>query len=323
VAGPDRWQEFLANLVSLLPAGTAAVRVDGPGQLRRLVAGKLAAAVRAAGLPVTVSDGPSSGRPGGPGGRDWDAVIWVRSERGGHTRQGDGEQTATIVADLHDPDWPVIRHVASPLASGGRWYVAETRAFFAPRAATWDSRFGDDMPAYAAAIAAARLAPGAVVLDIGAGTGRALPPLRQAVGPDGTVIAIDLTPEMLRHARTVGRAGYAALVVADARRLPFAAAAADAVFAAGLINHLPDPEAGLRQLARVTRPGGQLVLFHPTGRAALAARHGRTLDPGEPLAAGPLQRLTSATGWRLTAYDDGEQRFLAIATRQLGGPARP
>ncbi|MBV9794506.1 MAG: methyltransferase domain-containing protein [Actinobacteria bacterium] len=179
------------------------------------------------------------------------------------------------------------------------------------------------MPAYAAAIAAARLAPGAVVLDIGAGTGRALPPLRQAVGPDGTVIAIDLTPEMLRHARTVGRAGYAALVVADARRLPFAAAAADAVFAAGLINHLPDPEAGLRQLARVTRPGGQLVLFHPTGRAALAARHGRTLDPGEPLAAGPLQRLTSATGWRLTAYDDGEQRFLAIATRQLGGPARP
>jgi SAM-dependent methyltransferase len=51
------------------------------------------------------------------------------------------------------------------------------------------------------------------------------------------------------------------------------------VCAAGLIMHMPDTEAGLRQLVRVTRPGGLLILFHPSGRAALAARHGRTLEP--------------------------------------------
>jgi ubiquinone/menaquinone biosynthesis C-methylase UbiE len=102
------------------------------------------------------------------------------------------------------------------------------------------------------------------------GTGRALPSLRQAAGPHGTVIAADLTPEMLRHARARSGAANAVLIWGDARQLPLASGSADAVFAAGLVNHMPDPEAGLRELARVTRPGGLLIVFHPSGRPALA-----------------------------------------------------
>jgi SAM-dependent methyltransferase len=195
-------------------------------------------------------------------------------------------------------------------------YLAETRAFFAVRAATWDAKFGDDMPAYAAAVAEAGIPRGGAVVDVGCGTGRALPALRQAVGPRGTVIAIDVTPEMLHEARCHGRAAHAALVLADARRLPLADAAADAVFAAGLVSHLPDTEAGLRELARVTRSGGLLVLFHPSGRAALAARHGRTLSPDDTLAEGPLRRSTWATGWELTVRDDAAERFFALAVRR-------
>src|SRR5690242_17741167 len=72
-----------------------------------------------------------------------------------------------------------------------------TRAFFASRAAGWDVRFGDDLPAYAAAVAESELPRGGVVVDLGCGTGRALPALRAAVGPAGTVLALDATPEML------------------------------------------------------------------------------------------------------------------------------
>ncbi|MFZ2045652.1 MAG: hypothetical protein WAV12_16795, partial [Trebonia sp.] len=62
-----------------------------------------------------------------------------------------------------------------------------------------------------------------------------------------------------------------------------------------------------------------LVLFHPSGRAALATRHGRTLTQDEPLSAGPLTRLTLATGWRLAAYDDAADHFFALAIRSYRG----
>jgi SAM-dependent methyltransferase len=195
-------------------------------------------------------------------------------------------------------------------------YLTETRAFFACRAATWDAKFGDDLPAYWAAVTEAGIRRGGVVIDIGCGTGRALPPLREAVGPAGTVIALDVTPEMLAAARPAARLAAASVVIADARVLPFADGSADAIFAAGLVNHLPDTEAGLRELARVTSPGGLLVLFHPSGRAALAARHGHALSPDEPLSEGPLRRFTAASGWELTAYDDAPDRFFAVAERR-------
>ncbi|GAA1657606.1 class I SAM-dependent methyltransferase [Saccharothrix algeriensis] len=193
-------------------------------------------------------------------------------------------------------------------------YLTRTRAFFAERAATWDVKFGDDMPAYAAAVHAAAIPAGAAVADVGCGTGRALPALRAAVGPGGTVLGIDVTAEMLTTARDLGRAAGAYLVLADARHLPLPDAALGAVFAAGLLNHLPDARAGLAELARVTAAGGRLVLFHPSGRAVLAARHGRTPSPDEPLAQTPLREALHASGWALDSYDDGA-RFCALATR--------
>jgi SAM-dependent methyltransferase len=204
------------------------------------------------------------------------------------------------------------------------WQRAEMQAFFAARATTWDTKYGDDLPAYAAAAADAGLPDGGAVVDVGCGTGRALPALRDAVGPAGTVIGVDVTPQMLAVARARADACRAGLLLADAVRLPFGDAAVDAVFAAGLLMHLPDRQAGLRELARVTREGGRLVLFHPSGRAALAARKGYVLRPDDPLAEAPLRDLTRRTGWSLTAYDDAEHRFFAIATRcgdgSTGGP---
>jgi SAM-dependent methyltransferase len=326
-ASRRRWDELLTNIADLIPAGPARVLIDGDSEQPTIVAGQLAATLNASGrpcfrLPATGGDNDAPCLPastimladgsGRERGHRWDVVIWLRAA--GHGMR-DGETEADIVVDLYDPGWPVLRHVADRLAGRRQWYVTETRAFFTPRAATWDTKFGDDLPAYAAAIAEAGLPRDGVVLDIGCGTGRALPALREAVGPHGTVIAADLTPEMLRQACLHGRSAHAVLVIADARQLPLADASVDAVFAAGLISHLPNPEDGLRQLARVTRPGGLLIVFHPSGRAALAARHGRTLSPCEPLATTPLQRSTAITGWRLTSYDDAANRFLAIATR--------
>ncbi|MGX1472681.1 UNVERIFIED_CONTAM: ubiquinone/menaquinone biosynthesis C-methylase UbiE [Streptomyces canus] len=188
--------------------------------------------------------------------------------------------------------------------------------FFSARAAGWDSRFPDDGPAYAAAVAELGLRVGDRVLDAGCGTGRALPPLRAAVGPSGVVVGADLTPAMLEAAVRAGRDRDGRLLLADVAALPLRSRSLDAVFGAGLISHLPRPAENLRELARVVRPGGVLALFHPIGRAALAARQGRRITPQDLRAEPNLRPLLAVSGWHLTSYTDEDTRFLALAVRE-------
>ncbi|MFJ6368000.1 methyltransferase domain-containing protein [Streptomyces virginiae] len=188
-----------------------------------------------------------------------------------------------------------------------------TRAFFTRRADAWEERFAYQAPAYEAAVARLRLAPGARAMDLGCGTGRAMPALRAQVGPDGHVLGVDLTPAMLAAAARHGRTGHGHLLAADCTRLPLAGASVDGIFSAGLLDHLPDPAAALREWARVTAADGVLLLFHPSGRAERAARHGRPLDPDDLLAEGNLRRTLRTTGWHLDKYEDGAGHFLARA----------
>ncbi|MFD9723421.1 class I SAM-dependent methyltransferase [Streptomyces sp. NPDC059072] len=193
------------------------------------------------------------------------------------------------------------------------------REFFGARAAGWDGKFPEDGAAFRAAVADFGLRPGDRVLDAGCGTGRALSALRAAVGPAGTVLGADLTPQMLAAAQRAGRAAEGTLLLADVARLPLRDEVLDAVFAAGLIAHLPEPAANLRELARVVRPGGRLALFHPIGRAALAARHGRELTPDDLRAEHNLRPLLAGSGWDVISYADEDARFLVVAVRRHEG----
>jgi ubiquinone/menaquinone biosynthesis C-methylase UbiE len=192
----------------------------------------------------------------------------------------------------------------------------QVQEFFGSRAARWDARFPDDGPAYEAAVASLGLRSGDAVLDAGCGTGRALPYLRTAVGSAGTVLGADLTREMLDQAVHAGRADSALLLQCDVAQLPVRTGALDAVFGAGLISHLPNPQENLRELARTVRPGGLLALFHPVGRAALAARQGRQITEDDLRAEPRLRPLLAASGWRLLSYVDEDDRYLALATRE-------
>jgi SAM-dependent methyltransferase len=209
--------------------------------------------------------------------------------------------------------------------------LSATRAFFGPRAAGWEERFPDDGPAYARAVAELNLALGAVAVDVGCGTGRALTPLRAAVGSAGLVLGFDVTTEMLDEAGRHGRRDMAALVLGDGSRLPIRTGGADAIFAAGLLPHLADPAGGLEELARAVRPGGRLALFHPISRAALAARHRGVPSDDSVLSPRRLPAVLATAGWTLASLDDGDERYLAVADRTsppaasppAGGPPSP
>lgn len=94
--------------------------------------------------------------------------------------------------------------------------------------------------------------PGRRALDAGAGTG-AVGDLLRELG--AAVVSVDLEPDMLRH--RLGVRGPAA--VGDVVRLPFRSDHFDVVVAGFVLNHVADQVAALRELGRVTRPGGVLL----------------------------------------------------------------
>ena len=94
-----------------------------------------------------------------------------------------------------------------------------------------------------------------VVLDLASGTGD-FSHLVSELRPEAKTVAVDLTERMLRLAR---ERGISSGVCADATALPFPAGAFDCVFIGYGLRNFPDLGAALREIQRVTRPGGILV----------------------------------------------------------------
>lgn len=99
------------------------------------------------------------------------------------------------------------------------------------------------------------------ILDIGSGAGQILGHLLKEAPPSATVVAADLSHRMLRRAQNRLKTKRASFVAADVTRLPFADGSFDCVTCGWVIEHLPDPVPGLREMRRVLRPGGSLLLL--------------------------------------------------------------
>jgi SAM-dependent methyltransferase len=107
------------------------------------------------------------------------------------------------------------------------------------------------------------LMPGERVLDLGSGAGIDVFLAAKRVGPTGHVIGVDMTPEMLDKARAHARKlGLLNVEFREGRleRLPLDDASVDAVTSNCVINLVPDKAAVFREIARVLRPGGRLVI---------------------------------------------------------------
>lgn len=118
------------------------------------------------------------------------------------------------------------------------------------------------------AVDAIDVAPDAVVVDVGCGTGSALRRLAPRL-PDGRLIGVDPIPRMLAIARERAAADpngrRIEFVEAPAERLPLDDGVADIVLAFDSVDHWGDRDAGLREVARVLRPGGRLVAVKDGG----------------------------------------------------------
>lgn len=148
----------------------------------------------------------------------------------------------------------------------------------------------------------AAIGPRSRVLDVAAGSGDQTLDIAERVGPDGCVLATDLSPAILALAqRNAERAGHRNVEtkVADGERLPVDDANFDAAVCRLGLMFFPDPLQGLREMHRATRPGGRtctMVFSRPdrnpcvTILMSTALKHAG-LAPRDPFQPGGLLSL--------------------------------
>lgn len=107
--------------------------------------------------------------------------------------------------------------------------------------------------------------PDPAVLDVGAGTGRLAWALEASARFRGTLVAVEPAAEMSRFQLSTGPRVRTQWLRAWAGRLPFADAGFDLVASLEVLEFTPDPESTLRELVRMLRPGGWLLVTNRIG----------------------------------------------------------
>lgn len=171
--------------------------------------------------------------------------------------------------------------------------------------------------------------PGQRLLEIGCGTGRVLPWLRNAAGPDGAAVGLDLSFGMLREiwnksidsASGIRKKNSCGLLIqGEARRLPFPDESFDQVFVLNTFPHLEPRNTVLAEVQRVLVAGGALHIVHFCGREFVNRIHAEAgeevredrLPRGKTLAA-----MLKAMGFEVFSVEDREEFYQVSGKRAL------
>ena len=160
--------------------------------------------------------------------------------------------------------------------------------------------------------------PGYYVLDIGSGTGVLLPFLIAELGDEGKIVALDFSAEMLGQAKAKNFQPVVGFAQADVLAIPLADNSVDLALCNSAFPHFDDKVKALKEIARVLRNNGRLVICHTMSREMLNRLHqsiggivASDLLPDEF----QLRGLLKQAGLRVTHFEDSPERYLVIAEK--------
>ncbi len=168
--------------------------------------------------------------------------------------------------------------------------------------------------------------PGAAILDLGAGKGAVTVAVLNALGPNVSLLAVDLSPKMVAHLGSLALPGVSIRRM-DAAAIDLPDASLDVVFSGFVFHILDDPAAALGEVCRVLKPGGVFALSvpGPSADGGWWSRYGQTFASYQRRVAGVVPAGMAARGqpWPDQLVAAGLQPAGSVTTEvalPIGGP---
>jgi sugar/nucleoside kinase (ribokinase family)/ubiquinone/menaquinone biosynthesis C-methylase UbiE len=234
-----------------------------------------------------------------------------------------GAVSAALALGQYGALYPLsgVRERAEALLAGYHRSIPNPRRqVFDRMAPGWDQRPAPpDAPEFLArVVSAGAIPPTGRVLDLGAGTGVLTQYLLDRQPEQ--IVSVDLSPAMLDILRDrFTTLLQVKMVIADGSWSPFPLSIFDAVFCHAVFPHFTDRSAALKEIHRVLKPGGRLVISHAAGRTTVNTIHqnapDQTLHSDLLPPATELVDLLACSGWRVLENQDEEDFYLIVAQR--------
>jgi ubiquinone/menaquinone biosynthesis C-methylase UbiE len=195
----------------------------------------------------------------------------------------------------------------------------QLQEYFDQLAPTWDSELSQErLNCLGNIVKELGIEPGYHVLDVGSGTGVLLPFLIAELGDEGKIVALDFSEEMLCQAKAKNFPPIVRFAQADVLAIPLADNSVDLAICNSAFPHFDDKVKALKEIARVLRNNGRLVICHTMSRAMINQLHqsiggavANHLLPDEF----QLREMIKQAGLKAIYFEDSPERYLVIAEK--------